>query len=194
MKCCQCKRPALYRVGQDSNVPLCLHCYSIWKRDLDIDFLKNAMMMNVAMDNLDLTTGFSLTGDRMPVNALARALQGGHTLNNFNISESQIGVLNTGSINRIDAAITLSKGSDAELVGDQIKELTDAVVASAELTDEQKQAVLELTETLASEVVGKRKPATIRAIFNGIRGEVKDAGAVAAAAQKLWDLLSPLLQ
>jgi hypothetical protein len=87
-------------------------------------------MMNQVLDDMDMVTGFHTPGGRLPVVALARAMQRTHTLNNFSISKSQIGVLNTGSIEKIDAAITLSKGSDVELITEQIKRLTEEVIKS----------------------------------------------------------------
>lgn len=148
-------------------------------------FLQNAAMMNQAMDQMDTVTGLPSTEGRLPVQALARAMQKGHTLNNFTISQSQIGVLNTGSIERIDAAITLSKGSDAELVGDEVKALTEAVIQSKELDQNDKNDILDLTETLSEEIVGKRKPATINAIMKEITEKLKNTAALAGAADKL---------
>ncbi|WP_152493269.1 hypothetical protein [Roseovarius sp. THAF27] len=157
-----------------------------------MSFLQNAAMMNNALDHMDMVTGIPSSGGRLPVQALAKAMQRSHTLNNFNISQSQIGVLNTGSIERIDAAITLSKGSDSQLVGDQLKTLTDAVVQSEELSDDQKNEVLELTESLAEEIVGKRKPATIKAVMKAITEKVSSTTSLVGAADKLWDAIRDL--
>jgi hypothetical protein len=164
----------------------------VWARNNNIELLKNAMMSNRALDDMDMVTGMPSDTPRLPVRALAAAIQEGHTLNNFSISHSQIGVLNTGAINRIDAAITLSKGSDVEVIGDHIKTLTNAVLASDELNARKKNAIIELTETLSEEVVGQRKPATIKAILKEIKEETKDAAAIAASAKILWDLLAPI--
>ncbi|QFT81871.1 hypothetical protein FIU89_14705 [Roseovarius sp. THAF27] len=191
MKCHQCDRPALFRVA-DEGVPLCLDCYAQWSHINNMSFLQNAAMMNNALDHMDMVTGIPSSGGRLPVQALAKAMQRSHTLNNFNISQSQIGVLNTGSIERIDAAITLSKGSDSQLVGDQLKTLTDAVVQSEELSDDQKNEVLELTESLAEEIVGKRKPATIKAVMKAITEKVSSTTSLVGAADKLWDAIRDL--
>lgn len=194
MKCHQCDSPALYMIGDDSRkLPLCLKCYSTWIHIQSVQFLQNAAMMNQAMDHMDMVTGFPSTEGRLPVQALARAMQKGHTLNNFNISQSQIGVLNTGSIERIDAAITLSKGSDAELIGEELRALTAAVIASEEIKQADKNDVLDLTETLAEEVVGKRKSATIGAVMKEITEKVKGAAALTVATEKLRAALGALL-
>ena len=194
MKCHQCDRPAFYSVGDDSQaVPLCLHCHEKWSRIQSIQFLQNAAMINHALDEMDMVTGLHSTEGRLPVQALAHAMQKGHTLNNFTISQSQIGVLNTGSIEKIDAAITLSKGSDAELIGVEIRALTEAVIQSQELDDKEKSDIIDLTETLSEEVVGKRKPATISAVMKEIVDRVNGVAALASAANKLRDALGALL-
>ncbi|MBC8051181.1 MAG: hypothetical protein H7X92_13705 [Chitinophagales bacterium] len=104
-------------------------------------------MMNQALHDFDMVTGIPSSDGRLPVQALAQAMRKSHTLNNIHISQSQIGVLNTGSIQRIDAAITLSKGSDVEEIGAQIVGLTQAVIQSKELDTAQQNEIIDLTET-----------------------------------------------
>lgn len=193
MKCDQCDRPAMYFVGDKNNIPLCLDCYAKLSHIMNMQFLQNAAMMNLALDDMDMVTGFPLSGGRMPVQALAQAMRRSHTLNNIHISQSQIGVLNTGSIQRIDAAITLSKGSDAEEIGKQINALTQSVIQSKDLDAAQQNEIIDLTETLAEEVVGKRKPATITAVMKAITEKVNGVAALAGAAEKLWQVIKPLL-
>lgn len=193
MKCYQCDRPPMYMVGEKNNIPLCLDCYAKLSHVQNMQFLQNASMTNLALDDMDMVTGFPSSSGRMPVQALAQAMTRSHTLNNIHISQSQIGILNTGSIQRIDAAITLSKGSDAEEIGLQIKGLTESVINSNELETAQQNEIIDLTETLAEEVVGKRKPATITAIMKAITEKVSGVAALAGAAEKLWQVIKPLL-
>lgn len=193
MKCHQCDRPAIYMVGDKGEMPLCLDCYSKISHIQNMIFLQNAAMMNQALDDMDMTMGFRASGGRMPVQALARAMQRSHTLNNIMVSHSQIGVLNTGSIERIDAAITLSKGSDVENIGSLINELTQSVIQSNELLTAQQNEIIDLTETLAQEVVGKRKPATISAVMKAITEKVSGVAALARAAENLWEAIKPHL-
>jgi hypothetical protein len=194
MKCNQCDRPAMYLIGEDGKIPLCLDCYAKLSHIHQMQFLQNAAMMNLAMDQIDKVTGFPSSGGRMPVHALAQAIRRSPTLNNIHISHSQIGVLNTGSIQRIDAAITLTKGSDAEEVGALINGLTQAVIQSNELDASQQNDIIDLTETLAEEVVGKRKQATITAVMKSITEKVGGVAALAGAVEKLWQAISPLIK
>ena len=193
MKCYQCDRPAMYLVGDKNNIPLCLDCYAKLSHIENMQFLQSAAMSNQASDDMDMMTGFPSSGGRLPVQAIAQAMKRSHTLNNIHISQSQIGVLNTGSIQRIDAAITLSKGSDAEEIGSLINGLTQAVIQSRELDATQQNEIIDLTETLAEEVVGKRKPATITAVMKAITEKVTGVAALAGAADRLWQAIKPLL-
>ena len=60
MKCAQCDRPAMYAIG-DQRIRLCLNCYAKMKHLQDVEFLQNAMMMNQALDHMDLVTGIPST-------------------------------------------------------------------------------------------------------------------------------------
>lgn len=154
---------------------------------MSIDFLKNAALMNQAMDQIDMVSGIPSSDGRIPIYSLARAIQGSVTLNNLTISQSQVGVLNTGSIEKIDAAITPSRGSDAEEISQEIKALTEAIAASEELDAAQKNEVLELTESLAEEIVGRQKKATMAAVLQGITDKVRNSTILADAAARVWD-------
>ena len=74
-----------------------------------------------------------------------------------------------------------------------IKGLTEAVIHSNELDAAQQSEIIDLTETLAEEVIGKRKPATITAVMKAITEKVSGVAALAGAAEKLWQVIKPLL-
>src|SRR5262249_9006209 len=113
MKCQQCERPAFYELG-DQRIPLCIECYSkvveaeskLYEANFR-KFLMNAAMINQANDDMDRIIPLASGGGRIPVAAIAGAFGRGSVSNNFNVTNSQIGVINTGDLQRIDAAITL---------------------------------------------------------------------------------------
>src|SRR4051812_20740802 len=114
MACQQCQRPSFIEVGEaNARVRLCLDCWQKLSTIQHMDFVRNAAMLNHAMDSMDAVIGIP-TGGRIPIAAIAQAMNKGNTYNNISISNSQVGVLNTGELAKIDAAITLTKGSDAE--------------------------------------------------------------------------------
>jgi hypothetical protein len=152
MKCHQCPTPAFVQVehfGQD--VPLCLDCYTKLKSIKNIEFLQNATMMNQAMDEMDAMAPFGPSGGRVPIKDIARAMQRpSHVYNNIRVSNSQVGVLNTGDLAKIDAVITMSGGTDVEAVGDGLKALTQAVIDSTEMASAQKKDTIDLINALGA--------------------------------------------
>lgn len=158
-----------------------------------MEFLKHAVMMNHASDQIDMSVGFPLGGGRLPIEQISRAIQGSPTLNNFVVKNSQIGVLNTGNIKKIDAAITLSKGSDVEPIADKILEFTKQLLESDELSDNAKNDALELTEAISEEVVQRRRLNSLVALTKELREKVGGSLALSNAANGLWNLIEKLL-
>jgi hypothetical protein len=181
----------MYQVGEE-NIPLCLSCFSVQHHMQNIDFLKNAMMQNNSMDDMDMMTGISLGGGRIPVAEFSKAIQRSPTLNSIHVSNSQIGVLNTGAIQKIDAAITLSQGSDAQQFGQLLKEFTELVISTENLSSSEKNEVFELTEAVAEEVVGKRRILMITALLKSAKEKVGGVLALSNAAVKLLQAISSL--
>lgn len=189
MKCHQCERPALYDMG---GIHLCLRCSEILTRMQHQEFLINAAAANQALDDMEMVSGVSLGGGRMPLAAIARALQGSTTLNNFHLSNSQVGVLNTGTIEKIDAAITLTRGSDLQDIGELVRNLTQAIIETGELAANDRARMLDLIEELSQHIVRSRKPAVMSALMQPIMDGLKSATAVLPLAQKLWEAIQGL--
>ncbi|MEO0916810.1 MAG: hypothetical protein AAFY31_07480 [Pseudomonadota bacterium] len=192
MKCNQCNRPALYTIYE--NVPLCLACYSQWQHTQSILFLQNAAMLNQTQDDMDAAIGFSTGRSRIPVAEISRAIQGSHTLNNFHFTQPQIGVLNTGSIERIDQAISFSQGADTEDVADKLRLLLEAVVKSSEVDEQTRAEVVDLSDSIAGELMGSRKPATLTALAKSLKEKLGGVLALSNAADALIEAIKQLFQ
>ena len=188
MKCYQCDRPAFFGVT-DKAIPLCLDCCEKLKRIQHIEFLQHAAMLNQAMDDMDAVAPFGITGGRIPVAALAKAVQKAVVLNNIKIDNSQIGVLNNGEIAKIDAAITLTRGSDVEPLGDKLAQFTQAVLDAQDLSASQRKELLDLLQTLTDQIVRERKPAVVSALSGSILAK---AGAVASLSASCAELAAAL--
>jgi hypothetical protein len=190
MKCHQCPTPAFVQIEHfGKNVPLCLDCYSKYKSLKNIEFLQNVAMMNQAMDEMDAMVPFGPSGGRVPIKDIAKAMQKpSHVYNNINVSNSQIGVLNTGDLAKIDAVITMSGGTDVEAIGESLRALTQALIDSTEMASVQKQETLDLVNALATQVVGpksERKPSVIMAIYKSIEERTKGFAALYTLAHAL---------
>lgn len=113
MRCAQCSRPALYNIGDGEHaVPLCLNCWATLEEVNFRKWLQAAAMINHAQDEFDAIIPIGPSGGRIPVAEIARAASRTRAYNNIHINNSNIGVVNTGNLARIDAAITISTGTE----------------------------------------------------------------------------------
>lgn len=190
MKCHQCDKPGLYRC--EDGPLLCLHCHAILQESNFRSFLMNASMMNQAMDDMDMVSGIYHGGGRIPVSAIAQAMSRPMTNNHIFISNSSVGVLNTGDLAKINAVITITEGSDAEELGRSIKDFAQAVVDSEEITKEHKQEIGELLGTLSEQIAGKRSKPVIGSVLKGIEDRVRSVNILWAFAEKIGGLLTDL--
>lgn len=184
MRCHQCSRPALYQIT-DQEIPLCLICFERWQSIQNIQFLQNAAMMNQSLDDMDEISGISSSGGRIPVSEIARAMQRKQTYNNINITNSQVGVVNTGDLAKIDAAITITTGSDTAIIGQKLKALTQAVVDANEMNAAAKNEMVELLQSLSDQIVGGRRRSVIVSLLKSIEDRAKGINAIVQLAASL---------
>lgn len=192
MRCHQCERPAILRMAENSPA-LCLACadqaQSIADRQqsiVDRQFLQNAAMLNHALDEMDtIMGGLVQVGGRVPVGEIARAMKGKTILNNINIANSSVGLINTGDLARIDAAITLTKSTDVESIGAQLQRLTQAVLDTSDLGNSQRAEMLDLVQSLAEQVVRERKPSVIGALLKSIEDRAQGLAALVTIVEGL---------
>jgi hypothetical protein len=191
MRCSQCSNNAFYRVSNSAggDTPLCLQCLSIWEGIQFREWLKASAMMNHASASMDEFTGLGPPSPRIPVEAIARAASMSRTYNNISISNSNVGVVNTGNLARIDAAITMSKGTETEEFGARLKDLTQAILANAEIAKEQKQQLIEVAQAISDQAIGNKRPSSvvITNLFGALRQLAGDVSVVGGAVEKLHE-------
>ena len=113
-------------------------------------------------------------------------------MNNISISNSQIGVLNTGSIEKIDAAITLSKGTDAEIVARHINNLIDAVIQSNDIDNNEKNEIIDLAESLSDQIVRHQKIIIIKTIINAIKDRIGEIPSLYMVVNDLFSSINDM--
>jgi len=192
MKCNQCDRPAFYQFG---DAGLCIDCEHKRVSIHGIQFLQAAALMNQSLDDLDAVSGFHTPGGRIPLNAIANAIRGKTTLNNITVTNSTIGAINTGDLARIDAVITLAKGTDADDVGRLVQQLTQAVLDAKELVPAAKKELLDLIQSLAEQAVGSQgqsKASVAKALLESVEKKVSSLSGLAEIVRNLAVALSKL--
>lgn len=112
------------------------------------------------------------------------------------ISNSTIGILNTGQINNIKSiAVNIGKLNDSGLtdVAAAINALTDAVAGSNELADKVKTSTLEQLESLSEQALlpekERMKPSILSAIGTAVESTLTAAGGLA----EIWSTWGPAI-
>ncbi len=184
MNCVQCSRPAFYQV--ENGVPVCLTCWAIIQDIHFRNWLQNAAMLNQANDDMHALMPIGPVAGRIPVSDIAKAASRSRTYNHIHISNSNVGVVNTGHLARIDAAITISVGTEKEEFGARLKDLTDAIVNEAALDAELRQQMVEVVQAISDQAVSKT-PSNIVAttLFERLKQLASDTAVIAVAVEKL---------
>jgi len=183
----------MYGVGPEK-FPLCLDCYIRWHNAMLEEGDELARQYNHAANRMDAVTGnYGLT-PRMPVRERRFIIQtGGVTLNNIHVSNSEIGVLNTGTIENVDSTVTVLKSEGSTALAAAVTMLSEAVIKSAEVNAEQKNQILELLGTLSQEAVApkeKRKLSVARTLLTELSGILSGVSTLA----QVWQKVEPLFR
>lgn len=175
----------------DQKVPLCLNCHEIFQRGIarNVEMLREEM--NHTMDHVDAMFGIPL-GPRYPTKR--PVIVSGGTVNNnrIAISNSQIGILNTGNINSLNQTIGALYSSSQQDLAQKIKVFSESVLKDESFGDDQRKVILESLDTVTKELLqeqGSRKGSVAKLLLKSI-SETVQFGANSAT---LWQALSPLL-
>jgi hypothetical protein len=186
-RCHQCDRPALVEYSQ-SGVKLCLDCNEKFQAQQDRITEQLEREHNRVLDEMDMISGIPSSGGRYPPR---RKVEMAGTFNNIHIDRSTVGVVNTGTINGVDLAIsTIQSGGDNNLAS-AIRELTEAIAATRELDEEQRTQALQLVEVVAQEAT-KPKDARRSAVIKPILAGLAEAIKVGSSLSTLWARLEPV--
>lgn len=173
---------------------MCLACYG---RLEDIRFRQYLMLSassNQALDEMDFMVGFGRTGGRIPVEALAKAASMSRTYNNIKIANSNIGVINTGNLARIDAAITISQGTESAEFGARLKDLVESIAKNDQATNEKKKELVEVATAISDQAISKTPSKTVvNVLFGKLVSLASDFSTIEGAVEKLkaaWDAIS----
>jgi hypothetical protein len=145
----------------------------------------NAAMTNQALDDMDAMVGFGRSGGRIPVAAIAQAFRRGSVYNSINVNNSQVGLINTGDLAKIDAAITLTAGSDADAVGRDLKALAEAIIEAKNIEAETKKELIELLQGISEQVVSGRKKSVVGSLLKAVEERAKGLNAIVQLVSSL---------
>ena len=194
MKCHNCSNQPMFirSVGpKDIHLPLCLDCNI---KFVQMITLQNDMLerqFNYLAESMDRTIGLPGLTPRFPLRQAVT--MEGVTLNNVKIDRSSIGVLNTGTIGTVDAAVSTLKQSGESDAAETFTKLTEAMARDSELTIEQKNQVVELLSVLSTEATApkeRRRGSAMLPLLERLSTLISGAASLA----QLWTQYSPAIQ
>lgn len=192
MKCYNCEKPAMFIVGPEGQqFPLCLDCRLKYIQTIVIQNDQLERTMNYLTAQMESVAGTPGLLPRFPQREV-KILQGGNvTLNNISVSNSAIGVLNTGNLEIVDSAISVLK-SDPQTkdISDAIKKITNSIVGAQDLKPEKKNEAIEILSVVASEATAPRDKRKV-AVVNRLLKHFPTLVQTSAAVIQIWQAVGP---
>ncbi|UXA62957.1 hypothetical protein M0D48_08430 [Xanthomonas prunicola] len=159
-KCHQCPTLAIYSVGEQG-IPLCLDCYFKVAQIQQQQLEELERASNYCTDQIWASVGLRPQGARYPPRPKP-VYVGNAQLNNISVNNSVVGTINTGSIQSVDQSITALVQTGEQEVAKALKALSEAVLQSQDLSNNQRKELIEILGLVAREAAG---PAEARKNF-----------------------------
>ncbi|MEK4039698.1 hypothetical protein MHH49_19420 [Paenibacillus sp. FSL F4-0122] len=188
-KCDQCDKPAI--IKHESGQHLCVTCFStlqnamFLQQSMDVQRLSMlASQMNYQVDKIESVSGLPGSLPRYKVPEQPPIFTG--DMNNISINKSVVGSVNTGTIESINLSMNKISNLGNEDLSHEIKIFTEAVLASEELNQEQKNDIVEQVAFVGEESA-KPPQEQKNAIMGAAIKSVKETVLTVNALSTLWD-------
>ncbi len=195
MECGQCGKPALFVIASttDDNlkVALCVDCNLKYEHARILEFFRLASEYNRASAGLHRSLGVGGFQYQLP----RITVPSGSTvaMTNIHIQGDLLGVLNTGTIQKVDNSVTVIRNEGNEELATKLAEFVEAVDQATDLSKEAKQQVVELLSVVSTEVATpekERRAAGMLAILANIATLVGTGTTIATQWEALQAMLS----
>lgn len=193
MTCYQCQKPAMYQVGEQ-NIPLCLDCYYKFAQIQQQDIENNERRMNYLQDEIAHMVGLPPMGPRYPPRPQP-VIVAGAKLHNIQVSNSVVGTINTASIGTVDQSISALLQIGEPDVANSIKALSEAILQSGDLTQNQKNELIESLSVISKEAATpkeSRQNSVAKQLLEKAMKITGFANDIADICQKCWPVLLAL--
>ena len=181
----------MYTVGEQ-DIPLCLNCYLKYSQIQQAEGENYERMMNYLEDEVAASVGMSPMGPRFPPRPKPVVIAG-VKLNNIHVSNSVVGTINTGSIGTVDQSISALIQSGEPSLAQAIKELSQAILGSADLTQNQRNELVECLGAISAEAVApkeSRKSSVALTLLERAAKITSLANDITDVCQKWWPVLA----
>lgn len=199
MECGQCGKPALFIIASNEapalRVALCVDCNLKYEHARILEFFRLASEYNRASASVHRSLGVGGFQYQLP----RITVPSGSTvaMTNIHIQGDLLGVLNTGTIQKVDNSVTVIRNDGHEELARQLAGFVEAVDQTTDLSKEAKQQVVELLSLVSTEVATprpERRAAGMLAILANIATVVGVSTSIAAQWGPLRDLLAAMFR
>lgn len=175
-----------------TTVPFCIDCSAKITNILAQLHRQRAETLNYLSDEMAFVAGVRPMGPRFPTPPAPIVHTGGVILNSINVSNSNIGVINTGRIESIDSAVGYLSNTGGKSIADALKALTEAVANTNELAKGQQAEAFELLSLVATEAAYPAEQRRSRAILPTI-AQLGSILSATNALSQLWTQYGPAI-
>ncbi|MBA7479862.1 hypothetical protein ES707_15303 [subsurface metagenome] len=189
-KCSQCDKVAVVSYGE---VNLCAEHYQMVQQADYQRFRMAAAMFNVMAAQFDAGTGWLVPHPRIEIPPATPSIVGNLTFNNISVDRSTVGAINLERVRNLDISIDIMQSRGDTDLAAGIKELTQAIIDSKEVTESVKDEINGQLEFLVAQATANkqnRNIGLIKSALAGIRGSIS----VVASLLAIWDKVEPLIK
>lgn len=175
----------------EDKIPLCLNCYMKFSQIQQAELENHERMMNFTLDEMDSMVGLGPSGPRFPPRPQPLQIAGVQ-MHNINVSNSVVGTINTGSVGVVDQSISALIQSQEPNLAQALKELSEAILNSADLTGNQKKELFESLSVISSEAAtpkAQRRNSVAVALLERLAKITSFANDMTEVCQKWWPVL-----
>jgi hypothetical protein len=127
MRCQNCEKAAMFGVGPEGKIPVCLDCYIKFSQAMDQQTENLERQLNYLATEMEMVFGMTGVIPRFPPRPPRTVLAGNMALNHIHVSNSSVGVLNTGTIGTIDGAVGVMHSTGERQAAEAFKQMTEAM-------------------------------------------------------------------
>jgi hypothetical protein len=189
MKCSQCDKPAFYEM--ENGLLLCIDCNLKVQDIADRVYARNAATLNQLAGQMEATTGVSGVIPRFEIPQ--PKIHTGLTVHNIKIDNSVVGAINTGQIKNLNVALDNVQNAGSPELANALQKLTEAVLASSELSPDKKTSAIEHLSHIATQAAlpkDKRQKAISTTIIEGLERIIS----VSSGLLGIWQIVKPLVE
>lgn len=189
IKCSQCDKDAIGALNNGQGPAFCLEHMNMYQNIISKNLEELRKQQDSIMDYAEMVSGVQLR----PPKPAPILHHGNFTVNNLKIDRSNIGVVNTGTINDIDSAITFIGNTGNIQLANGLKDISEKVIESSDLKQSQKTEILEQLSFLGNEIKvapEKRNNSVIKSVLASIANILS----VSSNLTTLWLAFHPLIK